>query len=492
MTIVFGSHHISIHDIAAIARKHEPVDLSGEAIESLQQAYAVLASVAAGGQRISGLNTGLGANLNTKVEDTTADFQRQLIQGRSASIGDPMPKEQVRATMAARIAGLAKAGSGISPQIVEQLAALLNAGVHPRMPSIGSIGVSDLLLLGPVALMLIGEGEVEYLKENMPAAKVLDHLGLAPARLALKDGLALISASAASAGHGALAIADAIRAYRQQQQAAALTFAAFGANQTILDPRIHAARPGFGQIAAAAELRELLNSENTPAPSTLQDPLSIRCLPVIHGALADLIDRAKAAVEIELNSPADSPLVLTNDGLVLSTPNFHTSALSLAFESLGLGIAQAAAASAARFILLTGAARNGLPKYLSPVGGASAGFVSLQKAVTAILAVIRHKANPAMLDFLPVSEGVEDHATQTPLSIAKCADMIRLWQRLVAFELMAGAQAAYLRTELPLSPVIRTVYQRIGELSAPLTNDRSLGADAEAVYAALVDGDWPA
>ena len=141
----------------------------------------------------------------------------------------------------------------------------------------------------------------------------------------------------------------------------------------------------------------------------------------MHGALAAAIAATKEAVEIELNAAADNPLVIVDEARVLSTGNFHTPALALAFETLGLAIAQAAHASAARFIQLTGSGRNGLPRYLSPVGGASAGFVPLQKSVTALLAGIRHKANPVMLDFLPVSEGVEDLATQTPLAVAKTA-----------------------------------------------------------------------
>ena len=124
----------------------------------------------------------------------------------------------------------------------------------------------------------------------------------------------------------------------------------------------------------------------------------------------------------------------------MSTGNFHTAALALAFETLGLAIAQAAAATAARFIQLTGAGRNGLPKYLSPVGGASAGFVPLQKTL-ARSSPRSAKGQPGDARFLPVSEGVEDHAAQTPLAVAKCAEMIELWRRLIAFELLAAAQA---------------------------------------------------
>jgi histidine ammonia-lyase len=223
----------------------------------------------------------------------------------------------------------------------------------------------------------------------------------------------------------------------------------------------------------------------------LQDPLSIRCVPSIHGALYDAAHQARIAVETELSSAGDNPLVLTDDGVVMSSGNFHTAALSLAFETLGLAIAQAAAASAARFVQLTGSGRNSLPRYLSPVGGISAGFVPLQKTVAAILAAIRHKANPVMLDFLPVSEGVEDHAAQTPLVIAKCTGMIELWRRLIAFELMAAAQAVDLRGVKP-APGTAKVHAAVRAIVARLDEDRPLGADAEALYAALSSGKWQA
>ncbi|TIX81803.1 MAG: histidine ammonia-lyase, partial [Mesorhizobium sp.] len=298
------------------------------------------------------------------------------------------------------------------------------------------------------------------------------------------------SASAVSAGSGALAAADALSAFAQQQQAGALTIEGIGANQTILDPRLQAARPAAGQQQAAQGLRDLLARDKAPTPATLQDPLSIRCMPSIHGVLLQAIDQARQAVEIELNAAADNPLVLGDDDTVLSTGNFHTPSLSLAFETLSLAIAQCAAACAARFIQLTGSGRNGLPKYLSPVGGASAGFVPLQKTVSAILAAIRHRANPVMLDFLQVSEGVEDHATQAPLAVSKCADMIVLWQRLIAFELMAAAQAVDLRDGLTLAPGTAGIHAAVRALVAPLREDRALGFDAEALYAALATGTW--
>ena len=488
--LVLTGARVSVGDVAAVARAARKVEIAPDVIGRLEKARKVLDQAAASGQHIYGLNTGLGANLGTSVEGDASAFQRQLLEGRSGAVGEALPVEAARATMFARVAMLSVGGSGLSPAVFVALVDALNAGVHPVMPSLGSIGAGDLVLMTSLARLLIGEGEADYQGRRMPAAKALMMARLAPVTLAPKDGLSLINASSVSAGSGALAVTDALCALAQQQQAGALTMEGIGANRTILDPRLHMARPAAGQQEAAKVLHDLLAHHEAPAPTTLQDPLSIRCMPSIHGALIEAIGQARQAVEIELNAAADNPLVLSDDELVLSTGNFHTAALSLAFETLGLAIAQCAAASAARFIQLTGSGRNGLPKYLSPVGGASAGFVPLQKTVTSVLAAIRHKANPVILDFLPVSEGVEDHATQSPLAVSKCAGMIALWQRLIAFELMAAAQAVDLREGLTLAPGTGAIYAAVRAHVSMLKDDRPLGADAEVFRTMLANGTW--
>ncbi|TGQ69834.1 histidine ammonia-lyase [Mesorhizobium sp. M00.F.Ca.ET.186.01.1.1] len=490
--LVLNGNGISVGDVATVAREARKVEIGPEIIGRLDKARKVLDQAAASGQQIYGLNTGLGANLGTSVEGDASAFQRQLLEGRSGAVGEALPVETVRATMVARASMLSAGGSGLSPAVFVALVEALNAGVHPVMPSLGSIGAGDLVLMTALARLLIGEGEADYQGRRMPAAKALMMARLAPISLAPKDGLSLINASAVSAGSGALAVTDALSALAQQQQAGALTMEGIGANRTILDPRLQMARPAAGQQEAAKALHDLLarGEPQPPGPTTLQDPLSIRCMPSIHGALIEAIGQAKNAVEIELNAAADNPLVLGEDELVLSTGNFHTASLSLAFEALGLAIAQCAAANVARLIQLSGPGRNGLPKYLSPIGGASAGFVPLQKTATSILASIRHKANPVILDFLPVSEGVEDHATQTPLAVSKCAGMIALWRRLIAFELMAAAQAIDLRDGLTLAPGTASIHAAVRAHVSMLKEDRPLGADAEVLYVMLADGKW--
>jgi histidine ammonia-lyase len=485
-TIRFAGSGVSIADIAAVARTQVQVAADERVIARLVEARLVLERVAASGQPIYGMNTGLGANLKTAVTDEFAAFQLQLIRGRGMAVGEPMSRDVVRAVIAARLAMLAVGGSGISPGVFEALLALLNASVHPVMRSLGSVGAGDLVLLSAIARVLVGEGEAEYQGEILPAATALAHAGLDPAILQPKDGIALLNASAVSVGEGALVLHDLRRLFGWQRAAAALSFEGMGGNPAILAPAIQAARPAPGQIEEARALENVLQgSALYESKAAIQDPLSLRCVAPIHGALADALERAKRAIELELNSAADNPLVIVDEGQVLSTGNFHTPALSLAFENLGLALAQAAAASAARFIQLTGSGRNGLPRYLSPVGGPSAGFVPMQKTVTALMASIRHQANPVMLDFLPVSEGVEDHATQSLLTVRKLGEMLISWRLMISCEMVAAAQAVDLRQGHRCGTGTQKTYEMIRTMVPALQEDRSLGEEVSALASHL-------
>lgn len=475
-----GPGGLAVEDVEAVARGGAAVALADCVLQRVAASRAALDRAAAGGQAIYGYNTGLGAKSGTALEGDAAAFQLMFLDGRSIAMGQPLPRDQVRAAMLARAAGIAAGGSGLSPSIFETLVGALNAGVHPVMPGLGSIGAADLGLMAALGQALVGRGEAEFGGRVMPAAAALAAAGLAPAVLAPKDGLSLISAGSVTVGQGALVVAEARRLARRQLEAAALTMEGLGANLTVLDPRIQAARPAPGQGEAAAALRALLaGSALHDMPVPLQDPLSIRCIAPIHGAMASAVAAAAAAVELELCSAADNPLVVAEDGFVASTGNFQAPALALAFEGLGLAIAQAAAATVARFAHLTGPGRNGLPRNLSRRGGASAGFVSLQKTAAALLAALRHAALPVVLDIVPVSEGVEDHATQAPLAVAKTATILDLWWRLVALEAMAAAEAVDCRPGHRLGTGTAALHGAVRGVVGPLDVDRPLGAEAE-------------
>ena len=477
-----------VAEIEAIARHGARVAVDAAVMTRLASSREALDAAVRRGTRVYGYNTGLGAKSGLPLDGDPLAFQPLFLRGRDMAVGEPSRRDLVRAAMAARMAGLAAGGSGLSPRVFTALVAALNAGVHPVIRRHGSIGASDLCLLAPLGRMLIGEGEAERDGRVMPAAEALTAAGLAPVMLEPKDGLSLISANAVSAGHAALVAADAGRLLERQIGAVALTMEGLGANPSILDPRLQAARPAPGQAEVAASLRGLLlgsGLDRRGAEPPLQDPLSLRCAPSIVGAAAAALDHARRMVELELGAAADNPLVLSDTGEVLSTGNFHAPALALAFEALGLALAQSAIASVGRLILMAGGTRKGLPRALSRHGGAAAGFVPLQKTAAALVAAIRHAAQPVVLDVVALSEGVEDHATQAPLAVEKCGRIVELYARLVAVEMIAGAEAVELRGA-DLGKGTAALKAEIRASVPPLDADRALGGEAEALALRLL------
>jgi histidine ammonia-lyase len=310
-------------------------------------------------------------------------------------------------------------------------------------------------------------------------------------RLGVKDGLALCSANAASVGHGALAVEDASILLDTALAAGALSLEGFRGNLTPFGEDVAQARPSVGQVAVAEKLRELLAGSALETPGTarlLQDPLSFRCLAAIHGAAQHALDQARGAVEVELASAADNPLVLLEHGTMVSTGNFHTAALALAFESLGLALAQAALAATQRVLRLLEPRRSDLPLSLTRRAD-RAGLFPLGITLSATWAEIRALAAPALLDGLTLADGVEDHAPQTPFVVAKTARLAALASRVTAIEMLVAAQAVDLRGDLPCAAPLRRLHAAVRETSAPLDDDRPLGGEVETLAARVRAGE---
>ena len=465
------------------------VALSDEARAHVVAARAVVERLAQSVEAFYGVNSALGANTGKVIpHDELAAYQQRAVRARAVGVGARFPTDVVRATMFARAAGMAAGGSGVSPAVLDALIALLNAGVHPVVPSQGSIGVADLAPLSHLALPLFGEGFAEYRGEILPGNIALERAGLRPVVLGAKDGVALISANAATVGHAALVVHDASRVLDALNVAAALSFEGFRANLSPLDPRVQAARPAPGQNEIAARLTALLAGSalgQAGAARRVQDPLSLRCVSQIHGAALAALRTARDHVELELNSAAENPLVLADAGEMLSTGNFHIPGLALAFETAGLAFAHAALACVQRCQKLFNPALSGLPLQLTTRGPEHSGFATVQKTLTALYNEIRHDANPATLDSLPVSETVEDHAPMAPYVVAKTAAIVAKLQYLAAIELLAAAQAIDLRALPVLGKGTQEAYAAVRARVPRLDEDRPLGPDIETVAALL-------
>ena len=492
--IVLEGQGVTLADVIRVARDGAVVTLSPTARERMRKARETVDRLARSDEAVYGLTTALGANTGRAIPPgELAAYQERAIRARAVGVGARLATDAVRAMMFARLAGMAVGGSGISPAVFDTLLAMLNAAVHPVVPGKGSIGVADLAPLSHMALPLLAEGSAEYRGEILPAAEALSRAGLAPVAFAAKDGLALISSNAASVGCAALALHDAIAALDALNVAAALAFEAFRANLSPLDPRVQAARPAPGQREVAARLTSLLEGSalwSRGAARRVQDPVSFRCVTQVHGAAFAAASSAREQIELELNSAADSPLVLPESGEMLSNGNFHVPGLALAFDAFGIGLAQAAAASVERCLKLFSPAFSDLPLQLTRHGPMHSGFATVQKTLTALYNEIRHAANPASLDFLPVSEAVEDHAPMTPHAIAKSVVIAGNVRYLAAIELLAAAQAVDLRGVDPgaLGRGAKVAYDAVRDAVSALEGDRPIGQDIEAIERLVTSG----
>ncbi|CAN7596892.1 histidine ammonia-lyase [Rhizobium rhizogenes] len=476
----------TVSDIAAIARRNARVTISADVEHKILAARAIVDRYTASDVPVYGLTTGLGAGVDTRLAtDDLVAFQLRVPQARAVGVGAPLPRDVVRAMMAVRIAGMAAGGSGVSLPVFSGLVAALNAGFHPVVPSLGSIGAADLAPLAHMGRALLGDGEAEIGGAVMTAGEALMTAGLEPLRLAPKDGHAIVVANSLSVGKACLCLEDIEQLFTWSLAAIALNFEAFRANVTAFDDRALAARPAFGQREAAARLRDLLAGSSLLADGAarrLQDPLSYRCAPQVSGALLHAIGEAREITEIEIASSGDNPVVLIDEGLILSHGNFDMTAFVLAWERLGQALAHCAAGTAYRTMKIMSAGMSDLPRFLTPLGQSRTGFATVQKTVSALEAEIRHFAAPISLTPIPVADGVEDQASMAPSVLAKTEAIIERLRYLVAIELIASAQAVELRgVENELGTGTREVYRQIREHVPPLSEDRAQGPDFQRI-----------
>lgn len=473
--------------LATVARGGARVQIDPEAWARIALAHAAVDRAARAGTPVYGVTTGLGSRVVDAVDGAqAAAFSLRTLRGRAMAVGEPLDAELTRAAMVVRCNGICAGGSGATAGVADGLAALLNAGVHPRVPRSGSVGAADLCMLAHVGLVLIGEGEAELGGELLPAAEALARTGVRPVTLGAKDGLAICSSSAVSAGVAALALLDCEACLAAAQVSAALSMEGFRANLSPIDQRVADARPAPGQQWAAAGLRALLAGGSLTEPGAarrLQDPLSLRCASQIHGALRSALDLLTAALAPELNGAADNPLVLADDDEILSTGNFHVPALALALDATAIAVAQVAAAIGERPARLRTERLSGLPGNLVAGGGEAmqSGMAPLLKTAQALTLEIRHLAAPLATVTAIGGDSVEDDLTGATQAALRLREQQQRLVLLVALELVMAAQAVELATPERLGRGTEAAQRCVRALVAPLSEDRPLGSEVELV-----------
>jgi histidine ammonia-lyase len=491
--VVVDGRTLSYGDVVAVARHGAHVALADGVLPRLVSERAVVDNVVDRQVPTYGLTTGLGARSSYALPRAELDaFSVRTVRGRANAVGDPLPVPIVRAALLARVNGLAGGGSGVRPEILRLLVALLNARVHPVIPEVGSIGASDLCQLAHVGLVVVGEGSAECGGEVLDGATALRRAGLSPAELGPKDGHVLCSASPLAAGVGALALHETAALLSLAQAVTALTYEGFRANTSPLDARVLALRPAPGQSRAAGELLALLDGGDLGDPRAarrVQDPVSLRCAAQVHGAGYAALDFADAALAPELNGCGDNPVVLGGTGEIVSSGNFHTPALALAFDTLALALTQTAAVSAERMRRLLDPGVSGLPANLSPYGPERSGFAPLVKTAQALVAEIRRLSTPVCIDPRQGADAVEDDSTNASLGARRLTTMLTRLRQLLAVEAVVAAQAVDLAAPAALGRGPEFLHRAIREVVPTLTDDRPHGVDVETVSRDILGSD---
>src|SRR5437763_678383 len=476
MTITLNGSDLTVTQVVAAARHGETVALAPEALAAMRRSRAIVQDVLAGGEPVYGLTTGVGERKAYLLDPAQRQrFNHRLVLNHRIAQGDAAPADVVRGAMLCLANSYAAGVTGVRPELAEMIVTLLNEGFAPPVRRLGSIGQGDL---GPMADLAHG---------------LITRSGF---EVAENEGLALVSSNAFTTAWACLATADAEALLAVFDVAGALDLEAFGANVTCLHPVIEQIRPFPGLAATLHQLRLLLAGSYLWQPGAarfLQDPLTFRCLPQIHGAARDALGYVMSILQIELNASQSNPVVVpathgpghepgNEQGRIVSVGNFDIGHLAAALDFLRIALAPVVTSANERAVKLLQAPYSGLPAGLAAgAGSPDDALAELAVAGQAITVEARTLAHPVSYELASSvkGEGIEDRATMAPLSARRLAEMIALSARVVAIELVVAAQAIDLRAPGQLGLGTGRAYRMIRELVPFTQADGTLPADLE-------------
>ncbi len=456
--IILDGENLNFEQVLAIAyggSSSPTITLSKKAKKQVTRASLAVERLLKRGEIAYGITTGFGAFKDKIISrEEVEKLQKNIVISHAVGVGDPFDVPTTRAIMLIRANTLARGFSGIRLETLELLIEMLNKGVHPVIPKKGSLGASgDLAPLAHMALPLIGEGEVILKGERMASEAAFEKAGLTPIKLAAKEGLALTNGTTVMTAVGLLEVHKAKKLAGIADVAGCLSLEALNGTTLAFDKRIHLLRPHPRQMECAKNLREILQgSEFTRGydPSNVQDAYTLRCMPQVHGACRDAIAYAEWAINIELNSVTDNPLIFI-DGKqnieVISGGNFHGEPLALSMDFLAVALTELGNISERRIMRLTDEDSNShvLPAFLTENGGLNSGFMIVQYTAAALATENKILSHPASVDTIPSSANVEDHVSMGVTAALKLREVSENLLTILALELFSAAQAVEFR-----------------------------------------------
>ncbi len=504
--VVVDGESLTPADVEAIARERASVTVPAEARERVRASRERVEEIVDSGEAVYGVNTGFGDLVDERIPAADREaLQANLLRSHAAGTDEPVPVEAVRAMLVTRLNALVKGYSGVRERVIDVLAAMLEESVHPVVPSKGSLGASgDLAPLAHLALVATGEGEALVDGDRLPGGEALARRDIEPLSLRAKEGLALINGTQLTVGLAALVVRDAERALLAADVAGALTTEVTMGTTASSHPRLQAVRPHEGHAAAAHNVRALTADseivESHRNCDRVQDAYSVRCLPQVHGAVRDAVAHLRSAVETELNSATDNPLVFdaagvddrasgTANAAVLSGGNFHGAPLAHPLDYVTGALADLAAISERRVdrMLNPSLQEDHLPPFLAAESGLESGYMIAQYTAADLVSTARSRGRPST-DTIPVSGNQEDHVSMSAASALGARDTVADVLTVVATELTCATQALEFVGDHDPGTGTGAAATLVREHVPPLEGDRPVGEDVAAVRELVASG----
>jgi histidine ammonia-lyase len=453
----------------------------------IAESAAAVRRILAHGEPVYGINTGFGKLASVRIEACDlAALQRNIVLSHAAGVGEPMPVSVARLMMALKLASLARGASGVAPETVALLEAMLAQGLIPVVPGKGSVGASgDLAPLAHMTATMIGVGEIFVDGARVPAERALANAGLAPLALGPKEGLALLNGTQFSTAYALAALFEAERLYRAALVTGVLSTEAAKGSDTPFDHRIHVLRGHAGQIETADALRGLMAGSAIRASHRsddlrVQDPYCLRCQPQVMGAILTLLRQAGDTLVTEANGVSDNPLIFPETDEALSGGNFHAEPVAFAADTIALALCEIGSLAERRIAMLVDPALSGLPAFLTPQPGLNSGFMIPQVTAAALVSENKQCAYPASVDSIPTSANQEDHVSMAAHGARRLIGMATNVDHVLAIELLAGAQGCDFHAPLKSSAPLEAVRRLLRAQVPTLDHDRHMAPDIEA------------
>ena len=487
--ISLTGNDLTFEQLNAVALRGEKVSLASDAVERMKASRAVVERLVASGATAYGINTGFGKLASVRISpEQVRQLQVNLVRSHASGVGAPLSETETRAMMLLRANALAKGLSGIRPVVVETLCAMLNAKVHPAIPSQGSVGASgDLAPLAHLAHVVIGEGFAHYQGSVIAGGDALRRAGITPVALEAKEGLSLLNGTQGMLALLSLALSEADVLVDSADVAASLSLDALRGSPGAFDSRIMQARPYAGAGRTARNLAHLnegseIRESHRPAEkdARVQDAYSLRCTPQVHGAVRDSLAQAREIAAVELNSATDNPLVFARsngEGDIISGGNFHGQPLAMAADQVAVALATLGGISERRVEQMTNPLTSMLPAFLTPEPGINSGFMIAQVTAAALVSENKALAVPHSVDSISTSGNQEDYVSMGMSGARRLDRMLVNLRHTIAIELLCGCQAIDLLAPLQTGALAKKAHEAVRAKSAKVIQDRPLAPE---------------